>query len=64
MNITADGKHVIKDRNEARRMAQSLLNLKDISENCMTNITAEDDESYLFDTVAYPKPSNISSSKH
>jgi len=56
INLTSDGKHVLHHRKEGEALAKQLLHLVDISENCMTKISLDDDESYLTDPHDLPKP--------
>lgn len=55
INLTSDGKHVLQNRQAGRQLAQQLLHLVDISENCMTKIALEDDESYATDPYDLPQ---------
>eukprot|EP00984_Skeletonema_dohrnii_P022281 scaffold11421_cov77-Skeletonema_dohrnii-CCMP3373.AAC.1 len=49
MNVTADGKHVLKDRNEGRKVATDMLHLIDVTDGCMTrSVRVEDGGKLLF----------------
>ena len=56
MNITSDGKQILHHRKEGQKLAQELLRVVEISENCKTVISLDDDESYGADPVEFPKP--------
>ena len=58
INMTSDGRHILHHRKEGEEVARQLLWLPDISENCMTKISLDDDESYLTDPHELPKPNN------
>ncbi|KAL7537686.1 hypothetical protein ACHAXR_007998 [Thalassiosira sp. AJA248-18] len=55
INVTSDGRHVLQHRKQGEQMAKQLLHIPDISENCMTRISLEDDESYLTDPFELPE---------
>lgn len=56
MNITSDGKNVL-DLKSSKSLEMTLIRMIEISENCMTRLSFEDDdESYLTDPVEYPTP--------
>jgi len=55
INLTSDGTHILNHRKEGEKLAHQLLHLVDITENCMTKISLEDDESYLNDPHDFPK---------
>mmetsp|Transcript_24381 Transcript_24381/g.52693 ORF Transcript_24381/g.52693 Transcript_24381/m.52693 type:complete len:334 (+) Transcript_24381:150-1151(+) len=56
ITLTKDERHVLKDRKQGERLARQMLHFVDVSDNCMTNISLDDDESYLTDPHDYPKP--------
>ena len=56
MNVTADGKHVLKDRKEGKKLATDMLHLIDVTDTCMTRYSLADDESYLTDPHDLPSP--------
>jgi len=56
INLTSDGKHVLHHRKEGEVLAREMLRLVDITDSCKTEISLEDDESYLTDPHQYPKP--------
>ena len=58
IELTADGKHVLRHRKEGQQLANELLRLVEITDNCLTKISLEDDESYLTDPHEYPKPNS------
>ena len=58
INMTSDGRHILHHRKEGEEVARQLLWLPDISENCITTISLDDDESYLTDPHELPKPNN------
>ena len=58
INITEDGKHVVKDRNEGRTFMNELLHLIDATDSCKTRYSMDDDESYKTDPHPLPSPSN------
>lgn len=55
MNLTKDGKNVL-ELQRAWLLADSFVKMVEISENCITRIKMQDDESYSNDPVEYPKP--------
>lgn len=55
MNVTKDGKHVL-DMKTAKKFADSLVELMDMTDTCKTRYSLEDDESYNIDTVELPVP--------
>jgi len=56
MNLTSDGTHKLNQRKDGKALAMQLLRMVDISENCRTTISLDDDESYLTDPHPYPSP--------
>lgn len=56
INLTSDGGQVLKDRYAGRDLANQLLHLVEITDNCMTKISLDDDEEYLTDPYDFPKP--------
>lgn len=57
ISLTSDGKNILTNRHGARQLANQLLHMVNISENCMTKIALEDDESYPIDPHDLPQPS-------
>jgi len=54
INLTSDGRHVLHHRKDGEQLAREMLHMVDISENCMTKISLQDDEAYLTDPHPYP----------
>ncbi|KAL7460291.1 hypothetical protein ACHAXS_000755 [Conticribra weissflogii] len=54
MNLTSDGKHSLKHRKEGQSLASEMFRMVEITENCKTVISLEDDESYGTDPIALP----------
>ncbi|KAL7532108.1 hypothetical protein ACHAWF_004013 [Thalassiosira exigua] len=61
IKLTSDAKHKLHHRKEGEQLAQQILHLVDITENCMTRISLDDDESYLTDPHELPSPNATSS---
>ena len=62
IELTADGKHVLRHWKEGQQLANELLRLVEITDNCLTKISLEDVESYLTDPHEYPKPNSTTTS--
>ena len=56
INLTSNRKHVLDHRREGEALAREMLRLVDITDSCKTQVSLEDDESYLTDPHGYPKP--------
>lgn len=56
MNLTSDGKNVLETWLYALPIAGFFTRLVEISENCITRISLQDDESYVSDPIEYPAP--------
>mmetsp|Transcript_17974 Transcript_17974/g.34938 ORF Transcript_17974/g.34938 Transcript_17974/m.34938 type:complete len:339 (-) Transcript_17974:39-1055(-) len=54
MNLTSDGKHSLKHRKEGQALAKEMFRMVEITENCKTVISLEDDESYGTDPIDFP----------
>jgi len=64
INVTSDGKHILRDRKEGQALAEKMLYLLEVSEHCMTKVSLNDDESYPTDphdlpslNISVPAPS-------
>lgn len=59
INLTSDGKHILRDRTEGKSLAEQMLHLLDISEHCMTKVSLDDDESYPTDPYDLPSQNMV-----
>lgn len=53
-NVTEDGKNLLHNRKEGQSLAMQMLHLLDVSENCMTRVSLDDDEAYPTDPHDLP----------
>ena len=59
INLTSDGKHILRDRTEGKSLSEQMLHLLDISEHCMTKVSLDDDESYPTDPYDLPSQNMV-----